>query len=64
MTNEKLQKTYRRWFEKELSFIEFNCLGNSEIIPYSAVKIAVMDASMQNVIGVLPKNTIRLILMS
>ena len=43
--SELSEKTYRRWFEKELSFIEFNRLGNSEIIPHSAVKIAVMDAS-------------------
>ncbi len=39
------EKAYRRWFGKKLDFIEFNRLGNSEIIPATAQKIAVMDAS-------------------
>lgn len=39
------EKTYRRWFEKKLDFIEFNRIGNSEIIPVSAIVIGVMDCS-------------------
>jgi hypothetical protein len=39
------EKTYRRWFGKKLDFIEFNRLGNNEIIPPVARKIAVLDAS-------------------
>lgn len=43
--SELSEKSYRRWFGKKLDFIEFNCIGNSEIIPHSAVKIAALDAS-------------------
>jgi hypothetical protein len=43
--SELSEKAYRRWFGKKLDFIEFNRLGNSEIIPVVARKIAVMDAS-------------------
>lgn len=39
------EKTYRRWFEKKLNFIEFNRIGNQMAIPKSAVKIAAMDCS-------------------
>ena len=39
------EKTYRRWFGKNLDFIEFNRIGNSEIIPASAILIGVMDCS-------------------
>jgi hypothetical protein len=39
------EKTYRRWFEKRLNFIEFNRIGNKIAIPESAVKIAAMDCS-------------------
>ncbi len=39
------EKTYRRWFGKQLDFIEFNRIGNSEAIPLSATLIGVMDCS-------------------
>ena len=39
------EKTYRRWFEKRLNFIEFNQLGISDMVTASAEQIAVMDAS-------------------
>ncbi len=39
------EKTYRRQFGKGLDFIEFNRLGNCEIIPASATLIAVLDCS-------------------
>lgn len=40
------EKTYRRWFaKKKLDFIEFNKIGNSEIIPEEATKIAALDCS-------------------
>jgi hypothetical protein len=43
--SELSEKAYRRWYGKKLDFIEFNRLGNSEILPATAQKIAVMDAS-------------------
>lgn len=43
--SELCEKTYRRWFAKKLDFIEFNRIGNSEIIPASATKVAAMDCS-------------------
>lgn len=39
------EKTYRRQFGKNLDFIEFNRIGNSEIIPVSATLIAALDCS-------------------
>ena len=39
------EKTYRRWFGKQLDFIEFNRIGNSEVIPLSATLIGAMDCS-------------------
>jgi hypothetical protein len=39
------EKTFRRWFEKKLNFIEFNRIGNKVAIPESAVKIAAWDCS-------------------
>ena len=45
------EKTYRRWFGKKLDFIEFNRMGNSEIIPLSAIVIGVMDCSLVNKSG-------------
>jgi hypothetical protein len=39
------EKTYRRQFGKNLNFIEFNRIGNSEVIPSSATLIGVMDCS-------------------
>jgi hypothetical protein len=39
------EKTFRRWFEKKLNFIEFNRIGNKVVIPESAVKIAAWDCS-------------------
>ncbi|MFZ2450728.1 MAG: transposase [Methylovulum miyakonense] len=39
------EKAYRRWYGKKLDFIGFNRIGNNEIIPAPARKIAVLDAS-------------------
>ena len=44
--SELSEKTYRRWFAKEkLDFIKFNQIGNNEIIPAKAIKVAAMDCS-------------------
>jgi hypothetical protein len=43
--SELCEKTYRRWFAKKLDFIEFNRIGNNEIIPVSATKVAALDCS-------------------
>jgi hypothetical protein len=40
--SELCEKTYRRWFAKKLDFIEFNRIGNNEIIPVSATKVAAL----------------------
>ena len=39
------EKTYRRWFQKKLDFIEFNRIGNELMLPKNAVKIAALDCS-------------------
>lgn len=39
------EKAYRRWFSKRLDFIEFNRIGNAEIIPAETEKVAALDAS-------------------
>ena len=39
------EKAYRRWFGKRLNFIEFNRIGNAEIIPAETEKMAGLDAS-------------------
>jgi len=39
------EKAYRRWFGKRLDFIEFNRIGNAEIIPAETEKVAALDAS-------------------
>jgi hypothetical protein len=39
------EKSYRRWFGKQLDFTEFNRIGNAEIIPFGAEKVAALDAS-------------------
>jgi hypothetical protein len=39
------EKAYRRWFGKRLDFIEFNRIGNAEIIPADTEKVAGLDAS-------------------
>ncbi len=44
--SELSEKTYRRWFaKKKLDFIKFNQIGNNEIIPATAIKVAAMDCS-------------------
>jgi Transposase DDE domain len=45
------EKTYRRWFEKKLDFIEFNRIGNNEVIPASATLIGAMDCSFMDKSG-------------
>lgn len=39
------EKTFRRWFEKKLDFIEFNRIGNSLSIPATAIMVAAWDCS-------------------
>lgn len=45
------EKTYRRWFERKLDFIEFNSIGINEAIPETTAKIAAMDCSFVNKSG-------------
>jgi hypothetical protein len=46
------KKTYRRWFsKKKLDFIEFNQLGNDEVIPATALKVAVLEGAIGNFSG-------------
>lgn len=49
--SELSEKTYRRWYAKELDFCEFNRIGNSEAIPVTAVKIGAIDCSYVNKSG-------------
>lgn len=39
------EKTHRRWFSKDLDFLEFNRIGNQEVLPAGAILIAATDCS-------------------